>query len=144
MADYIRNPITMRQTDNGFTVRQDGNVVNVNGHTASLTLAKDILADPRHSFRKFLGPVMARLTSGEIVAIVSYQAWHDKPVNRILLTREQYEAGAGERARWATWVAECRAAEKSRKAAERQFDRGMNEGGEGYNPYRHGSRRTYR
>lgn len=37
-----------------------------------------------------------------------------------------------------------RTAEKSRGQKERAFDRGMNEGGEGYNPYRFGSRRTYR
>lgn len=31
----------------------------------------------------------------------------------------------------------------SRVAKERDFDRGYNEGGEGFNPYRHGSAKTY-
>ena len=35
-------------------------------------------------------------------------------------------------------------AEAARVTAERAFDRGMNEGGEGYNPHRHGSAPTYR
>lgn len=33
---------------------------------------------------------------------------------------------------------------QSRVAKERDFDCGYNEGGEGYNPYRHGSAKTYR
>lgn len=32
----------------------------------------------------------------------------------------------------------------SRVSKEREFDRGYNEGGEGYNPYRHGAAKTYR
>lgn len=35
-------------------------------------------------------------------------------------------------------------AQQSRVAKERDFDRGYNEGGEGYNPYRYGSAKTYR
>lgn len=32
----------------------------------------------------------------------------------------------------------------SRLCKEREFDRGYNEGGEGYNPYRYGAAKTYR
>ncbi|HUC70349.1 MAG TPA: hypothetical protein VMS01_04075 [Stellaceae bacterium] len=32
----------------------------------------------------------------------------------------------------------------SRVSKERAYDRGYNEGGEGYNPYRHGSAKSYR
>jgi len=38
----------------------------------------------------------------------------------------------------------ARTAPASRIAKERAYDLGQNEGGEGYNPYRHGSAKTYR
>lgn len=37
----------------------------------------------------------------------------------------------------------CASAETTRVAAERAFDMANNEGGDGYNPHRHGAGRTY-
>ncbi|MGD9613814.1 MAG: hypothetical protein AB7H90_01305 [Alphaproteobacteria bacterium] len=141
MTDYIRNPVFIREVQ-GLAVEQDMDNALVNGRPASMTSGRTILDNPKHYLRQTLASIMPKIESGEIAAVVHAEV-NGKP-GYITISREQYALGAAERARYAAWQAECCDAEKTRQKAERAFDRGMNEGGEGYNPHRYGSRRTYR
>ena len=147
MTNYVSQPVVMRVV-NGIAVEQDGAHARVNGlGAACITTREEILSNPRHSLRTAVASIMPKIETGEIVAIVSPCSAHlgaAAPSNgrptQITLTAEQFALGAGERARYAAWVAGVKAAEQ----AERSYDQGANEGGEGYNPHRPGSTPTYR
>jgi len=141
MPDYIGHPITIRTIPGVATIAQSGNQAIVNDRPASMIPASAILDNPQHYLRGVLRTVMPRLTSGEIAAVVL------APINgkdaQILITAEQYAAGAPERARYAAWLSGIVADRDAQQANERTYDLANNEGGEGYNPYRAGSERTY-
>ena len=141
MADYERNPITIREIPGVATIQQDMDGALVNGRPASMFTAAAVLANPQHYFRTTYQVAFAAMQSGKAAAVVL------APVNgkaaQILLTPEQFAIGASERERYAAWSAGQVAEKAKRQSAERQYDLVNNEGGEGYNPHRSGSARTY-
>lgn len=150
MADFVSQPATLREIPGVARIEQVGgryaNVTDLKTGAVSkaccIVEAAEILSNPVHHLRRILGPAMARVESGEIAAVVL------GPIKgkaaQIILTAEQYAAGAQERARFAAWQAGVSAASAERQAAERAYDAAHNEGGEGYNPHRVGrSERTY-
>ena len=134
MNDYIRNPILLREVA-GLVIEQDADRARVNGRDASITAASEILANPKHHLRAKVAAILPQMQSGEVAAIVSFTD-HLGKATAIRISPEQYALGADERLRYAAWKAECAATESARQAVERTFDRGMNEGGEGYNMHR--------
>ena len=142
MLNYIPQPIVIREIPAaGIVVAQSGDQADVNGRPTRLVTAAEIVGNSIHYLRAPLRAVMPRLENGEIAAIVL------APVNgkiaQILITAEQWAAGAPERARYAAWLAGVMDDKAERQAKERAYDLVNNEGGEGYNPHRTGSERTY-
>lgn len=132
MANFVYQPVTLKTTSGGNLVVQAGDQVTIDGGAAGCYTVAEIEANPKHWCRRFL----PALREAGAVALV-------KGAVAVGLTAEQYALGAGERARYAAWVAELRAAKTQRQSAERAFDAANNEGGEGYNPHRYGAAQTY-
>lgn len=140
MAIYIPEPITLREV-NGLVIAQAGDQATVNGIPAQMVLATTIVSNTKHYLRAPLASVMPRLQSGEIAAVVVAQV--NGKSAQILINAAEFATGAPERARHAAWYAEFVAAHNDRAAKERAYDLINNEGGEGYNPHRATSERTY-
>lgn len=141
MANFIAQPTVIREIAGVGTVAQAGDQASVNGIPAQMVLGSEIVGNPLHYLRAPLASIMPRLESGDVAAIVLADI-HGKPA-QILITAEQFGAGAPERARYAAWRSEIMANEARRQAGERAYDLVNNEGGEGYNPHRSGGERTY-
>jgi hypothetical protein len=112
-----------------YTVTSDGDVFYVNGRQTDLITASGHL----------VGTLAGTLDTGCTGAngkrdVVGIAAEHVAAHRAFGLAR-----GKSLQA-----VAPMSADEKARVAAERAFDAGYNDGGEGYNPYRAGSAPTYR
>jgi hypothetical protein len=138
MANFIPQQIVIRAIpERGIVVTQSGDQADVNGQPAFVTTAQTIRDNKAH----YLRGMMPRIESGEIAALVHWTI-NDKP-GHILITAEQWAIGAPERARYAAWLASLTGAKAERQAKERAYDLVNNEGGEGYNPHRAGSERTY-
>jgi hypothetical protein len=140
MADYVAQPIILREVQ-GLVIKQSGDQADVNGRWARMILSTEILSNPKHYLRAVLAPVMPRIESGDVAAVVIAEV--AGKTAQILITAEQFALGAPERARHETWRVDVMGNETARQAKERAFDRGNNEGGEGYNPYRNGAEHTY-
>ena len=141
MSDYTPQPIIIREIPGVATIRQVGDQIDVNGRPARVVPASDILANQKHYLRGILRGAMARLESGEVAAVGL------APINgkdaQIMILADGWANGAPERARYATWLAEVMGKKAERQAKERAYDLVNNEGGEGFNPHRTGSERTY-
>ena len=140
MQNFTPQPIAIREV-NGMVVTQSGEQAMIDDRHAQMVPVTTILGNQKHYLRTTLKSAMPRMGSGEIAAIVIGDI-NGKP-GYILITTEQYAVGAPERARYSAWLAEVSDERKARQAKERQFDLVNNEGGEGYNPHRSGSERTY-
>ena len=141
MSDYTPQPIIIREIPGVAIVRQVGDQIDVNGQPARVVPASDILGNPQHYLRGVLRGAMARLESGEVAAVGL------APINgkdaQIMILADGWANGAPERARYAAWLAGVMDDKAERQAKERAYDLVNNEGGEGYNPHRTGSERTY-
>ena len=140
MTDYTPQPIVIREV-NGLTISQSGDQANVNGSPARMVLASEITGNAQHYLRAPLKSVMARLSSGDVAAVVIAEVSGKSA--QILITAEQFAAGKPERARYAAWSRGVMTVNADRQDAERRYDLVNNEGGEGYNPHRSGGERTY-
>jgi hypothetical protein len=141
MADYERSPITIREIPGIATVQQDMDQAQVNGRPATMITAAAVLANPQHYFRTTYQAAFAAMQSGKAAAVVL--ATVNGKDAQILITPEQFAVGAPERERYSAWCAGRMSAETACRAAEREYDLINNEGGEGYNPHRATSERTY-
>lgn len=142
MKNYIPQPIVIREIqERGIVISQSGEQADVNGSPATVTTAATMLSNPRHYLRAALPTIFRRMETGEIAALVHWTI-NGKP-GHILITAEQWAIGAPERARYGAWLAEVMGDRKAREVDERRYDLINNEGGEGYNPHRSGSERTY-
>lgn len=141
MADFVPHPIVIREIPGVAVIEQTGAQARVNGTPAFVVEAATILGNPQHYLRRVLWDAMGRLESGEVAAVVLAPVQGKSA--QILITAEQYAKGAPERARYEAWLAGVSAARAERQAAERAYDLANNEGGEGYNPHRTGTERTY-
>lgn len=140
MADFIPQPIVIREIpDRGIVITQSGDQADVNGQPTTVTTAATILGNKRHYLRA--ANWMPKIENGEIAAVVHWTI-NGKPGN-ILITAEQWALGAPERARYEAWLSGIIADKSDREAKERAYDLVNNEGGEGYNPHRATSERTY-
>jgi hypothetical protein len=139
MTDFVACPVVMRTLPNGWEVAQVGDHANVGTQKFCFVLSlAEIDANPRHYLRDQLPTFRAK----GAVAIVLAKDAAGRPVN-IMLTAAQFALGAAERARYAKWADETAADWATEQAAERAYDLAYNEGGEGYNPHRVGSARSY-
>lgn len=142
MDEYIPQPITMREIPGLGTVQQSGPGALVDGRMAmTIITADEVRANPRHYFRTSYPTAWAMMQSGEAAAFVMTRI-HGKDA-QVKLAPEHWALGAPERARYAAWSAAVTQVASDRQAKERAYDRLNNEGGEGYNPHRTTSRRTY-
>ena len=140
MNDFTPQPIVIREV-NGLVIAQSGDAATVNGRPAPITASQTIRENPRHWLRAVLAKVLPKIESGEIAAVVHAEIG-GKP-GYITITAEQFAAGASERARYEGWLADVLADKADLTAKERAYDLANNEGGEGYNPWRATSERTY-
>ncbi|PZU73094.1 MAG: hypothetical protein DI530_17680 [Sphingomonas sp.] len=141
MAEFQPTPTIIRQTDR-FALAQVGASIEATGDNVRGAGNPIMIADIEANSTHFLRPQLVAFKRAGAVAVVlinvaGKNGW-------ATITADQWAIGADERARYAAWDAPRRAERQKRVAAERKFDRGYNEGGEGYNPYRHGSAPTYR
>lgn len=141
MTAYVSQPITMREIPGVGAVVQSGGGARVAGSPWPILAAETVLGNPDHYVRTAYPTLFAKMQAGEVAAVVM-ATLKGRPAH-IVLTPEQFALGAPERARYAEWCAGNVAREAARQAAEREYDAGHNEGGEGYNPHRRGSERTY-
>ncbi len=133
MADFVPNATTLRSHDLFEIVQTGGHMqivsksarVKACAFTTAVTVA-EVEANPQHRDRS----IVSSLKSAGYVAYVRGEI--DGKYAQIGLTAADYAKGADERARYAAWLSETSA----RNAAGRAFWDGVNEGGEGFNPYR--------
>lgn len=140
MQDFDPQPIVIREV-NGRVISQVGDQASVNGRPAPITTAATILGNKIHWLRDALRSVMPRIEAGEVAAIVHHEI-NGKP-GYITITADQWALGAPERARYEAWLNGVISDKADREAQERAYDLANNEGGEGYNPHRSTSERTY-
>lgn len=142
MSDYIPQPIVIREIpEHSLVIHQVADQADVNGCPVMVTTADTIRSNPKHYLRTALARLMPRIENGEIAAVIQCEV-SGKPAN-ILITAEQWALGTPERARYEAWLSGVIADKSDREAKERAYDLVNNEGGEGYNPHRAGSERTY-
>ena len=97
MTDFIAQPTTIREIPGVAVIQQVGDQANVNGRSAYMILAPEIVSNAKHDLRAPLASVMHRLQSGDVAAVVVAEI-NGKPA-QILITAEQFAVGASERAR---------------------------------------------
>ena len=133
MADFVPAATNLRSHELFDVVQTGGHVqiisksarVEASAYATVITVA-EIEANPKH----FARPLVSGLKAAGYAAYV--QGKVDGKYTQIGLTAADYAKGTDERARYAAWVSETAAT----NAAGRAFLDGMNEGGDGYNPYR--------
>lgn len=142
MANFVPRPTVIRTIPlMGLVISQIGDQAEVNGNPTQIVLASDIAKNPKHYLRAALASIMPKIESGEIAALVNLTV-NGTPAH-LVITADQWALGADERTRYADWLADTRAENADLVAKEIDYDLVNNEGGEGYNPYRVGSKRTY-
>ncbi|SFG79356.1 hypothetical protein [Methylobacterium gossipiicola] len=134
MADFAHSaPITVR-THERFTITCDGQVWRLNGRHAEFFSAELLLGNPQHFMRARAQSLMSRIESGELAGLVRGNL--DGQSTTIAVTTIDFAAAAHEVERFRAWQRDIASAAEARRQAATAYDRGMNEGGEGFNPYR--------
>ncbi|BBD98066.1 hypothetical protein SAMIE_1015670 [Sphingobium amiense] len=132
MANFQAIPTTLR-SHALFDVVQVGDSICVESKSdrverriCSAILLSDIETNPQHYLRNLLPD----LRKAAAVALVETRV--DGKVAQLVMTAGDWARGAAERRRYAEWLVDT----TRKNAAGRGFWDGVNEGGEGYNPYR--------
>ena len=139
MQAFIANPTILR-THALFDVVQHGDraaIISKSPRAAnSASTPILVIAEIKAAKQHFAKALVSALEKAGAVAFV--QAVIDGKHAQIAITAEQFAAGAAERQRYADWTAAHHAWLTGARAAATAFDQINNEGGEGFNPHRHG------
>ena len=133
MENFVSTPVTIRSHALFDLVQHTNRTIEIVSKSPRVKAAKadailiaDVDANPQH----FATAVIPALKAAGAVAFVIANI--DGKVAQLAITADDWAKGAAERNRFEAWNEATIAEVKSR----REFFDGMNEGGEGYNPYR--------
>jgi len=125
MANFIPSNTVIRARPT-YSLVAAGDTIALVGGKGLFHFAAEVLSNPKHYLRADKG-LMAGLQTADAVGYIMAEM-DNGAKGAIIVTKAEYAATAAERDRYAAWLAEWK--------ANRAFFDGMNEGGEGYNPYR--------